>query len=380
MNVLILTPDRVGSTLLQRLLTIYMQLHQFDKPVINLHELTNGLIEYYNPVFNRTVLGKPSDGKTWGYYQTLPEVVKLLDGADHYKTSRLARYHIRNREDNLSDQLGFYHYLNDNFFVISARRENLLEHALSWCIYTHSKRLNVYAHAEKVNVFLDLYQNQITADPTVLVKYLDQYVEYIDWCDRHFSVGSVFNYEQDLPNIEKYILNLPVFNNQPKLTWEDSFGQKFQDWNMCHYLGSDLSGLSTQIGHTPQLQLEHSLMESVQQHQLQVHTQDQIANSMSLADQKFLMAQGPQYKKTADIIDELVKNKVLVTGVPIKLQTMLEKRLLVRNFDQCVDVYNQWVAKNGIGTLYTDEQLAVSMTREIKTWHAQPELTYTSAD
>jgi len=60
MNVLILTPDRVGSTLLQRLITVYMQANDFDRPVINLHELTNGLMKYYSPVFNTEVLGKPN--------------------------------------------------------------------------------------------------------------------------------------------------------------------------------------------------------------------------------------------------------------------------------------------------------------------------------
>ena len=86
MNVLILTPDAVGSTLLQRLLTVYMQFHNFGRPVINLHELTNGLAKYYSPVFNQEILGK-KDGK-WGYYQSLPEVVELLDSVDHYKTAR----------------------------------------------------------------------------------------------------------------------------------------------------------------------------------------------------------------------------------------------------------------------------------------------------
>lgn len=51
MNVLILTPDRVGSTLLQRLITVYMLGNSFDRPVINLHELTNGIMRYYSPVF-----------------------------------------------------------------------------------------------------------------------------------------------------------------------------------------------------------------------------------------------------------------------------------------------------------------------------------------
>lgn len=74
MNVLILTPDRVGSTLLQRLITIYMTAHEYNKPVINLHELTNGLMKYYSPTFNQRVLGKPNDGKPWGYYQSLNEI------------------------------------------------------------------------------------------------------------------------------------------------------------------------------------------------------------------------------------------------------------------------------------------------------------------
>ena len=80
MNVLILTPDRVGSTLLQRLITIYMQFHSFDRPVINLHELTNGLMKYYSPVFNAEVLGKPND---WGYYQNLAQITELLASVDH---------------------------------------------------------------------------------------------------------------------------------------------------------------------------------------------------------------------------------------------------------------------------------------------------------
>ena len=132
MNVLILTPDAVGSTLLQRLITIYMQFHTYDRPVINLHELTNGLVRYHNDHFNQEVLGK-KDGK-WGYYQSLEQVVELLDSVDHYKTSRLAHYHIRNRRDALADQIPFYRYLNENFYIISCRRHNIFEHALSWCL------------------------------------------------------------------------------------------------------------------------------------------------------------------------------------------------------------------------------------------------------
>ena len=107
MNVLILTPDAVGSTLLQRMLTIYMQLHDFARPVINLHELTNGLAKYYSPEFNREIVSKKSIEK-WGYYQTLEQVVELLSSVDHYKTSRLAHYHIKQRGDAIDQQIPFY--------------------------------------------------------------------------------------------------------------------------------------------------------------------------------------------------------------------------------------------------------------------------------
>lgn len=116
MNVLILTPDRVGSTLLQRLITVYMLRREFDKPVINLHELTNGLSRYYNTTLNQEIVGKPR-GIKWDYYQTLSQVESLLKSSNHYKTSRLAHYHIVARQDSIADQIQFYEYLNREFFV-----------------------------------------------------------------------------------------------------------------------------------------------------------------------------------------------------------------------------------------------------------------------
>lgn len=375
MNVLILTPDRVGSTFLQRVLTVYMQLHKFNKPVINLHELSNGLQKYYSPVFNREVLGRPSSNSEWGYYQTLPEIVALLKTTDHYKTSRLAHYHIKSREDSIAHQLEFYQYLNDNFFIISARRQNLLEHALSWIIQTHSKVLNVYSHAEKFNTFSDLYRGKIIADPAIMIKYLNDYRDYIHWCERHFSVGSLFEYEKHMHNVEKYVLDLPPFATQEKTTWNTAFGQEFSDWNRCHYLVSDLSGIGSQLPQSQNMLLEYSPGNASKQHELQALDSNNFAIALSQQDQEFLIDQGPQYKKTCDILNELVENRVMITGIPIKLQTMLEKRLLIKNFGLCVDVYNQWVYKNNLGVPYTDEQLSMLMIKETATWHGVNELT-----
>lgn len=133
MNVLILTPDRVGSTLLQRLITVYANLNENQQPLtINLHELTNGLVNYHNDNFNCKILGKQEGG--WGYHQNLQNIAGLIDDCGHDVVSRLAHYHIKNRKDSATDQLAFYKWINENFYIIAARRNNLFEHVMSWCL------------------------------------------------------------------------------------------------------------------------------------------------------------------------------------------------------------------------------------------------------
>ena len=112
MNILILTPDRVGSTLLQRLVTVYANINQPEKLTVNLHELTNGLAIYHNDFYGIEMLGKKEN--TWGYHQTLSEIVNLLENSKTDITSRLAYYHLKNRQDSIQDRLSFYEYLNNS--------------------------------------------------------------------------------------------------------------------------------------------------------------------------------------------------------------------------------------------------------------------------
>ena len=356
MNVLVLTPDRVGSTLLQRLLTVYMTAYNFDKPVINLHELTNGLQLYYSDIFNKEVLGRPQVRKTWGYYQSLEEIVDLLSQADHYKTARLAYYHIKNRRDNIADQLAFYKYINENFFIISARRNNLFEHAISWGIVVASKKLNVYTHDDKVNVFHEIYKNGITINPGVLKKYLIDYKEYLKWCDDHFQINSYFEYEQDLPNIEDYILNLDIFAGKTKKTWNDIFSIEWNDWNKCHKLISDIGASDVKL-------LENL---KVSENNLEL-----LKTSLSLVDQKYLVDNGSAYSKAYHGIQELVKTGILPSSIPIKLQTLAEKKKIIKNFDECVEFYNEWSEKNELGEKYSDSDLKLIANNESKRWYSE---------
>lgn len=394
MNVLILTPDAVGSTLLQRLITIYMQFHTFDKPVINLHELTNGLVKYHNEKFNQEVLGKP-EKSAWGYHQSLEEVVNLLDSVDHYKTSRLAQYHIKNRQDELKDQIPFYQYLNDNFFIIACRRHNVFEHALSWAITKVTKKLNVYTPDEKISSFYHLYRDQLTIEPDVLIQTLNAYKKYIKWCDDHFSVGSYFYYDQHLPNIEKYILDLPIFAAQTqKISWNNKYNIDFNDWNKCHFLSSDIGTLALDYQSdfkklsltATDVQVSDSLtgflksysnvadpswpkIDSVDAynnlpvkirnecetiHKIVVPDVNALTTTVSknislvLPDghTKFINDNSKNYNQTNQSIADMVKDRTMISAPPIKKQTLDEKRFLVKNFNQCLDVYNAWISEN----------------------------------
>jgi hypothetical protein len=375
MNILVLTPDRVGSSLLQKYITTTMQMYDYGKPVINLHELTNGIEKYHSTTYNREVVGKPdpniwSSANTWGYYQTLEEVVQMLSSVDHYKVSRLAQYHLINRKDKLEDLLSFYQYVNDNFYIISAQRTNLFEHALSWCVVAFTKELNIYDHQEKIKIFQTLYKKKITIDQTVFENYLDKYLVYLEWVDSHFRVNSIFNYDKDVHNLEKYVNGLDIFpEDQPIKTWKEHYGISWNDWNSCHYLISDTSGFSKSIAHDAPIQLlngpENTSLPTTAMNIEKLMSR----TSLSTTHQEFLKGNIQNYVKTYADIGKLVINRTLIHGMPIKLQTLAEKAILVKNFEECIDTYNNWSTKHSRKHQVSLNDLGVTALDEIKAWY-----------
>jgi len=393
MNVLILTPDAVGSTLLQRMLTIYMQFHQFSRPVINLHELTNGLAKYYSPEFNQELVGKRAV-KNWGYYQTLEEIVELLSSVDHYKTSRLAHYHICARGDTVAEQIPFYNYLNENFYIISCRRANVFEHALSMTLNKVTKKLNVFSAAEKINTFYDIYQSGINLDSQAFTYQLDAYRDYVNWSNQHFNISSYFNYEQDVPRIEQFILNLPLFTSQPELiTWEKNFGITFNTWNKMHYACSDLGSLMLES--TPEINLpilnspppkkigrfeNGQLVEQKNNDYLlpatvgHMPTKQHIENngifsllSQNRQDQLSFAKKG--YIEAQKTIDQMINLGIINSGPPIKKQTLDEKKKIIKNFNKLIDVFNGWAEKNSdLCDTISDNNINNQITVESQFW------------
>ena len=392
MNVLILTPDRVGSTLLQRYITVIMNNHTYDKPVVNLHELSNGLEVYWNDKFSRNMVRKPdttdegSGKKNWGYYQKLSEITDILSKTDHYKTSRLALYHLNSRNDDIKEQLNFYSYLNSNFYLISAKRKNLLEHGLSWCIYTHSKHLNVFSHRDKVKTFDHIIKSGgIHIDIDVFRRYINNYLKYEEWVDRHFDVNNYFYYERDMPNLEEYVSKLNIYpkNTTPK-TFNDSFGMEWNTWNSCHYLLSDMSGMSNQVSNILELPNESKLFLTNKKQKYEKFETDYKTNSLldierrskrtdlSLNDREHLRKNLPVYKSIHNDINDMRENGLLVSNIPIKLQTMMEKASMIKNYKEVFDWYNRWcIRENQEDRMIGFDQLKDNTLAELRMWYNQ---------
>ena len=395
MNVLILTPDAVGSTLLQRMLTIYMQFHDFGRPVINMHELTNGLAKYYSPEFGREIVSKKTVQK-WGYHQTLQQVTELLDSVDHYKTSRLAHYHIRRRGDTMEQQVPFYHYLNENFYVIACRRTNVFEHALSMTLNTITKKLNVYNAYEKIDTFYEIYKSGVTLDPVVFERQLDAYKLYVAWSEQHFDIASYFNYEKDIPRLEQYILDLPVFSKQSNLvTWDKNFGISFNNWNKMHYACSDLTNIDfsnrlenlmpKNIEAVKQYQenapadwpavystadldnLPVPIWQQYAQHRI---SQDGIIPFLNQEKQQLLAPYKSGYNLAQGTINQMIDLGIIINGPPIKKQTLNEKRKTIKNFDALIEIYNQWAKNNcDIASAIDTESILEKSHRESSFWN-----------
>lgn len=336
MNILILTPDRVGSTLLQRLITVYANINENHNPLtINLHELTNGLVSYIHPEFNQKVLGKKDGG--WGYHQTLETITNYLKTHNHDVVSRLAHYHLKTRQDSIKDQLEFYKYLNENFYIIAARRQNLFEHVMSWCIAVESKKLNVYSFEEKYLVYNNILKNPVNVQSEMIEKYLNQYKEYMRWVDNHFYVNSYFEYERDLVDIEQYILNLRVFQKRPRpLSWANRWEISWHDWNRMHYLLSLVP-------------FDHNF---------------------STEEIKFMKVNIDQYTRCRIDLQDLQDTGIIVSGIPIKLHTLQQKTQLIANAPECLNYYNSWICQNPteFALPYTADKLNQIAALEHKSW------------
>jgi len=279
MNYLILTPDGVGSTILQRLLT--MAFHLEKHPVQNTHELTDGI------ELQEGILIKNYELK---YSQSLGEIANIIQKQEQITlVSRLAKYHLDNRKDPATDCQDFYKFLNTHFErKIMCVRENIFEYAMSWSIRNGSGLNNLYDKEDR-----DIVSQVTEVDEDYFLMKCQQYVKYIEWVENNFPEVEKVSYESMVKDSDAVMQKLTGYAN----TFTDK-------------IGLPLSSL---------LANEYNFLKNRSE------------SSLSKQELKALV----RYKQTCT--DML--NKKITINVPLKSTTLTDKKNQVKNFDVCLDKF-----------------------------------------
>ena len=285
MNFLILTPDGVGSTILQRLLTMafYLEGH----PVQNTHELTDG-IELKDGIAIKNYSLK--------YSQSLSEIKNIVqEQSQTTLVSRLAKYHLDNRKDPVTVCQDFYKFLNAHFDrKIMCVRKNIFEYAMSWSIRNGSGLNNLYDKEDRAIV------SKVTeVDEDYFLMKCRQYVKYIEWIEHNFPEVETVSYESMVKESDAVMHQLTGYEN----TFTDK-------------IGLPLSAL---------LANEYNFL------------RNKSDSNLSKNELKALV----RYKQTCT--DML--NKRITINVPLKSTTLTDKKNQVKNFDVCLDKFYKF-AKN----------------------------------
>ena len=159
-------------------------------------------------------------------------------------------------------------------------------------------------------------------------------------------------------------------------TWEDMFGMTFDKWNKVHKTIADVR-LTNDVENTVKIKIpaithtDWDRMKGVdwpKELPLDLNDVDSIKkdeiNSLVKAEEisinkdklNFLEKNIKQYRSIMDTQAELVASGFLVSEIPIKLQTFKEKKKLIKNYEQCIEWYNEWVTKNNFGEIFNEEE------------------------
>jgi|TARA_R110000822_G_scaffold301731_1_gene425704 hypothetical protein len=295
-NYLVLTPDGVGSTYLQRALTVYLQFAELD--YWNTHELLNGLAVEDGSLYKDF---------THEYTQTVEDICNKLLITGNFLVSRIAHYHVlarqKLREENYAD---LYKECNRKFNTIIFCARNPFEYALSWGIRNKSGKLNVYSISER-NITHNDIQESIDID--YFTRKLDQYAEYEYWAQDNFDITHTVDYDtlhQDVDSVMQTITNMT----------HTTF---LQEYNRLRYTASK--------------------------------SKDNKVN-LTITDESF-----DGIFKMHGMIDQLYNTKRLPTPMPLKMTTMSDKQKRVTNFSNAVDVFNTWALKGNRHAIVTEETI-----------------------
>ena len=318
-NYLILTPDGVGSTYLQRALTVY--LNCAGKDYYNPHELLNGL-----QLKNDMLLRKQDASHNWlyEYSQTVEDICSMLQQAKNKLVCRIAKYHITQRlqeYDHTEDYEKFYQVCNKVFDKKLFCTRDPFEYAMSWSIRNKTDMLNMYTVKDRKDMHFSM-----DVDVNFFKQKLSEYGAYEFWVKDNFTNLVAVDYDRFHHNPDNELHNITGYEHAVT----SKFDISLKDYGILRYMFS-------------------------KEHNNKNYKNDTIFRQ--------------QYKKVLTLheyISTLQSESKMDTWMPIKMRTMEDKREMVTNFDQMIEVYNLWAETTNMHQPVTEETIQDKITQEKK--------------
>lgn len=290
---LILTPDGVGSTFLQRTLTAVYKLAGIE--VKNIHEVQTGLKFFDQHGVKKALAPK-------GTPQSLKEIQEILT---NNRQSIIAVASIRH--DNLhplEEQKEFYKFCNEYFDEkIACYRRNVFEYALSWSIRNKSGLPNAYTLEEK-----KLIQTPKSVDVNFFKKKCQHYIDYLWWVDEFFTNCKSVFYEDVMKDADAVLNSLTEH--------KDMFTKHF-DLSLNDFIKFEFEILQ-------------DLIEN---------------NDLSYLEKNKKFA---KFYTMRNFFDKLEGEGTLTRKLPIKNTSLKMKQKIVSNFKECTNAYDEFLRKHNM--------------------------------
>jgi methionyl-tRNA formyltransferase len=180
-------------------------------------------------------------------------------------------------------------------------------------VYSVDERIDTHGVDVKEPIDLDFFQSK-----------LDQYAEYEYWAQDNFDITKKVNYDDLHNNVDQQMQMITGFTD----TVKDRTGISLQDYSRYRYLLSMYK---------------------------QTKDQEYFFNGIDILDEMCNLH---------GMIVSLNRTRRLPTPMPIKMNTMANKRSRTTNFDQAVERFNTWAVKGNRHAVVTEETISNKITTE----------------
>lgn len=305
MNVLVLTPARTGSTIVQRIVTLALWLSKVK--IMNIHELTNGLLERDGKIYQEPDVKDE---------QSVEYIINILKKQKINIVSRLAKHYLDDRDFTEESRLHLYDFLKGyNQKIIACKRKNIFEYAMSWSIMLKREQLKIDISKTGAN-----HEKIGELDTEVLRKKCEYYIDWCNWLDDHFEQRDTVYYEDFVSDPDKIVGELLGLEN----IFEKTFGEPLKKIFHREYQAN-------KGGYNVQYSKE---------------------NLPTI-----------RYGQTIELLQKkqvLPIGATLGYGVPIKQNSLNDKKEIVSNYDQCKDIFLDFARRyNWVDTSIVDNDFWV---------------------